>query len=121
MSNYRLVYSTETGRVCPRCGSPAARCSCKKQPTSAARHPFPADGIVRVRRETHGRRGKTVCVVYGLPQDDGTLNDLARMLKQRCGSGGTVADGAIIIQGDHRGRLQEELEKLGYTVKLAGG
>jgi translation initiation factor 1 len=120
MSNDRLVYSTETGRACPRCGRPTAQCSCKTQ-SIGTRNPFPADGIVRIRRETHGRRGKTVSVIYGLPQDDGSLNDLARLLKQRCGSGGTVADGAIVIQGDHRGRLREELEKRGFTVKLSGG
>lgn len=92
---------------------------CKKQPIGT-RNPFPADGTIRIRRETHGRRGKTVSVIYGLPQD-GDLDDLARQLKQRCGCGGTVTDGAIVIQGDHRGRLREELEKRGYTVKLAGG
>lgn len=121
MSNHRLVYSTETGRACPRCGRPMAQCGCQKQPARETPRPFPADGIVRIRRETQGRKGKTVNVIQGLSQTGAGLDDLARILKQRCGTGGTVKDGTIVIQGDHRQRLQEELVKLGYTVKLAGG
>jgi len=121
MSNHRLVYSTETGRTCPRCGRPADRCSCKKQPAREAPRPFPADGVVRIQREKQGRKGKTVTVIHGLPLDSGALDDLARIMKQRCGTGGTVKDAMIVIQGDHRERLREELQKQGYTVKLAGG
>ncbi|MFZ1984456.1 MAG: translation initiation factor Sui1 [Desulfatitalea sp.] len=120
-TSHRLVYSTETGRACPRCGRPMAQCSCKKQPARETPRPFPADGIVRIRRETQGRKGKTVTVIHGLPQTGADLDDLARILKQRCGTGGTVKEGMIVIQGDHRQRLQEEFVKLGYTVKLAGG
>lgn len=120
MKNSRLVYSTESGRVCPQCGKTPAQCACKKKKSASATVPFPADGTVRIRRETSGRGGKTVSAIYGLPTSV-DLNDLARRLKQRCGTGGSVKDGAIIIQGDHRETLQLELVKQGYTVKLAGG
>ena len=79
------------------------------------------DGVVRVSRETKGRKGKGVSVVTGVPLAAGDLKDLARRLKQRCGSGGTVRDGAIEIQGDHSDVLVAELTALGYTVKRAGG
>jgi len=121
MSDSRLVYSTETGRVCPHCGRPVTLCRCKKKTAPQTAKPFAADGIVRIQRETHGRKGKTVSVIHGLSLAASELEALARFLKQRCGSGGTVQDGAIVIQGDHRPRLREELEKKGYTVKLAGG
>jgi translation initiation factor 1 len=122
MSDHRLVYSTESGRVCPACARPAGQCTCRKRPAKeASSRPFPADGIVRVRRETQGRKGKTVTVIHGLPLTDIGLEELARTLKQHCGSGGTVQDGIIVIQGDHRQRIRETLEKKGYSVKLAGG
>ena len=103
----RLVYSTARGRVAP---DPATT-------PRAAR----GDGVVRVRREVKGRRGKTVTTISGiaLPEDD--LRDLTADLKRRCGTGGAVKDGTIEIQGDHRDALVEELERRGYTVKLAGG
>ena len=121
MSNHRLVYSTESGRVCPQCGQPVSRCSCGKRGPVEKAPVFPADGRVRIRRETQGRKGKTVSVIYGLGADSSRLNVLARALKQCCGSGGTVKEGTIVIQGDHCDRLREELENMGYTVKLAGG
>ena len=111
-----LVYSSEIGRICPGCGQAAARCACRK---GAAR---PAgDGIVRIRRESKGRGGKTVTVVAGIPLGDEALRTLATELKKRCGTGGTVKDGNIEIQGEHRDLLRDELAKRGYTVKLAGG
>lgn len=119
MKNSRLVYSTETGRACPRCGKAVNGCTCGKKKASPSARPFPADGTVRIRRETAGRGGKTVSAIYGLPAAD--VNDLCRRLKQRCGTGGSVKEGTVIIQGDHREALQAELAKLGYTVKLAGG
>ena len=78
--------------------------------------------MVRVGRETKGRKGKGVTVITGVPLAGDALADLAKRLKQRCGSGGTVTDaGAIEIQGDHRDTLVAELGKLGYTVKRSGG
>jgi translation initiation factor 1 len=79
------------------------------------------DGTVRVGRETKGRKGKGVTVVAGVPLAGDALEDLATRLKKRCGSGGTVHEGIIEIQGDHRDTLVAELGKLGYTVKRSGG
>ena len=114
--NRRIVYSTEHGRMCPECGRPAGECACGRKKG------FPrGDGVVRVGRETKGRKGKGVTVVTGLPLDGGALEKLARELKQRCGAGGTFKDGRIEIQGDHRDVLLEALRAQGYTVKLSGG
>lgn len=111
-----LVYSTDQGRLCPQCRQPIKACVCKK---TAAR---PAgDGIVRLQRQTQGRAGKAVTVISGVPLADAALKELAKALKQRCGCGGSVKDGAIEIQGDHRALLKSELEARGYTVKLSGG
>ena len=86
-------------------------------PTSGA----PRDGIVRVGRQTQGRRGKGVTVVTGVPLAGAALEALATELKKRCGSGGTVKDGVIEIQGDHRDVLVGELGRRGWTVRRAGG
>ena len=79
------------------------------------------DGVVRVGRETKGRKGKGVTVVTGVPLAGDALDDLASQLKRLCGSGGTVRDGVIEIQGDHRDQLVAELAKRGWTVKRSGG
>ena len=112
----RLVYSTEMGRMCPKCGQPAGSCVC-----GPAARPPAGDGIVRVARETKGRKGKGVTVITGLSLPPSELKALGRHLKQVCGSGGTVKAGSIEIQGDHRDRLLEELQKRGFTAKRAGG
>jgi translation initiation factor 1 len=114
--NSRLVYSTEHGRTCPRCNQSVDHCSCRK--TSA--RPT-GDGIVRVGRATKGRKGKGVTVITGIPMDDGALKQVAKTLKQKCGSGGTVKAGTIEIQGDHRDQLVAELKGMGYTVRRSGG
>jgi translation initiation factor 1 len=102
----KLVYSTGIGRIAQAPKSPRAP---------------RGDGIVRVRRETGGRGGKTVTAVYGVALAEEPLKELAGALKRLCGTGGTVKDGAIEIQGDHRDRIVATLEQRGYTVKLAGG
>jgi len=81
----------------------------------------PADGIVRVRRETSGRKGKTVTTIEGVPGSSATLASLATDLKRMCGSGGTVKAQVIEIQGDHGDRIMALLEARGFTVKRAGG
>ncbi|HEY5974885.1 MAG TPA: translation initiation factor Sui1 [Geobacteraceae bacterium] len=114
--NSRLVYSSEVGRICPGCGQAANACRCNRpiaRPTG--------DGIVRVQRESKGRGGKTVTVVSGVPLDDAGVKVLAGELKKRCGTGGTVKDGLIEIQGDHRDLLVAELARRGFKVKSAGG
>jgi len=111
------VYSTRDGRLCPNCGRPVAHCICAR--LRAAR---PAgDGRVRVGRETQGRNGKAVTVVSGLPLLPDELRALAKELKQRCGTGGTVKDGVLEIQGDHRDLIVEELARRGYDAKRSGG
>lgn len=118
--NASLVYSSGPGRVCPGCGRPAAECSCG---TRQAGKPGASkgDGIVRVGRETKGRKGKGVTVVTGLPLGKDELRELAKRLKARCGAGGTVRDGVIEIQGEHRDAVVSALEAEGFAAKKAGG
>lgn len=116
------VYSTETGRICPDCSQPVAQCQCaaNKKALAAAGSASP-DGVVRVQRETKGRGGKSVTLVRGLGLELDALSALAKQLKAACGSGGTVKDGVIEVQGDHVATLLAALEKRGYRVKRVGG
>lgn len=102
----RLVYSTETGRIKP-----------KKEPEQRP----DGDGIVRIRREVSGRKGKGVTTIAGLDLTNTELKALAKTLKQLCGTGGSVKNNVIEIQGDHREKIRTALEQQGHTVKLAGG
>jgi translation initiation factor 1 len=79
------------------------------------------DGVVRVGRETAGRKGTGVTVVSGIPLEGKSLKDLAKRLKQLCGGGGSIVDGKVEIQGDHRDKIVAELQKRGWTVKKSGG
>ncbi len=124
MGDSRLVYSTDAGRICSKCGNPTDQCKCKKGKAAKNTRPssgYPDDGIVRIRREIKGRKGKIVTAIFGLPFDDNELKQFAKTLKRRCGTGGSVKDGIIVIQGDHREILFEEIRKKGYTAKTAGG
>ncbi len=114
--NSRLVYSTGQGKTCPACRRPVAQCTCRE-----AQRMVKYDGVVRVGRETKGRKGKGVTVVAGVPLGLDGLQALAKQFKQKCGSGGTVKDRVIEVQGDHRDQLVDELQKQGYTVKRSGG
>lgn len=116
-SKSTLVYSTETGRMCPHCGKPFAACACKTNARSAVA----GDGVVRVSRQTKGRGGKTVTVVKGVALDSLALAVLGKQLRTACGSGGTVKDGVIEVQGDHVELILKTLEKLGHKAKQAGG
>lgn len=111
-----LVYSTGRGRFCPDCGQPMDTCRCGLKRTIA-----PGDGIVRIGRETKGRKGKGVTLITGLPLNDIELKLLAKELKIQCGSGGTVKDGTIEIQGDQREKLVRIMRERGWTVKQVGG
>ncbi len=111
-----LVYSTDHDRTCPDCGKPLTGCLCHKKKTVPA-----GDGIVRVGRETKGRKGKGVTVISGVPLNAPDLTRLAKELKSRCGSGGTVKNGIIELQGDHRETIIPELVKRGWRVKRCGG
>ena len=120
MDNSRLVYSTETGKICPTCQKPVSKCTCKKA-KSKSQPNVKIDGIMRIQREVKGRKGKTVTTVSGFQIDPGELKNLATELKRRCGTGGSVKDGVIIIQGDHRETLVTELKSRGFKAKIAGG
>ncbi len=101
-----IVFSSDKGRIKPE----------KKKPVIPK-----GDGIVRVGRETKGRKGKGMTVITGVPLHPEGLKDLAKKLKQKCGTGGTLKGQTIEIQGDHRDLLVTELQALGYTVKRSGG
>lgn len=112
-----IVYSTGIGERCPNCLRAIRECVCKKgTPGKPA-----SDGIVRVSRETAGRKGKGVTVIAGLGLPSADLEALATELKKKCGSGGAVSAGRIEIQGEHRDRLIDELTRRGWKTKRVGG
>ncbi|MDF7671348.1 stress response translation initiation inhibitor YciH [Orbaceae bacterium ESL0721] len=112
--NSSIVYSTDRGRIK---SSPIK----ESQTARPAKSGLKGDGIVRIQRETSGRKGKGVSLIYGVNLDDTELHKLAGELKKRCGSGGSVKEGVIEIQGDNRDTLKLLLEERGFKVKLAGG
>ena len=109
-----LVYSTDSGRMCPDCRQPMASCSCKAQALPKT------DGVVRVSLQTKGRGGKSVTIVKGLPLDAAAFVMLGKQLRVACGSGGTVKGCVIEIQGDHVTTVMAALQKQSYNVKRAG-
>lgn len=117
----RVVYSTESGRIstCPHCGQPYKKCRCDQSVSNGPSSSKKNDGIVRIMRDRKQRGGKTVTIVTGVPES--AVSALGQQLKKFCGSGGTVKDGVIEIQGDHCDKIQEKLTTLGYKVKRAGG
>ena len=114
-SKGRLIYSTDAGRVCPGCGWPTRDCKCSQK--AAADEPIPGRIVAKLRLEKKGRGGKTVTVVAGLPKNVAFLKDLCQDLKRACGTGGTILDGAVELQGDLRDRVRESLVKKGFVVK----
>ncbi len=110
-----LVYSTELGRTCPDCRRSLTECRCREQSSRIV-----GDGQVRVGRESKGRGGKVVTLVTGLPVTAAELAVLATKLKKRCGTGGTVKERVIEIQGEHRETIVAELVTLGFKAKRAG-
>src|SRR5690606_23312146 len=110
-----LVFSTEQGRMCPERRTPVAECA-GGQPARPQ-----GDGVVRGSRETKGRKGKGVTLITGIPLDDKELKDYTKVLKAKCGTGGTVKDGVVEIQGDQRDILVPLLQQKGWTVKRSGG
>ena len=112
MTEARRVYSTAGGDL---------RGAIRAEDRAASRVREAGDGVVRVRREKAGRGGKEVTTISGLPGTDADLKALAGDLKRRCGVGGTVRDGVVELQGDHRTRVIERLAQLDIKAKLAGG
>lgn len=111
-----IIYSTEKGDMCPACGNAARECVCRLRRGIAN-----SDGIVRVSRQIQGRKGKGVTVIAGLGLSALELENLASQCKRRLGTGGTVKNGCIEIQGDHRDAIVEYLCQKGYKAKRAGG
>ncbi|MGE5618174.1 MAG: translation initiation factor Sui1 [Sphingomonadaceae bacterium] len=114
------VYDSDLGRICPSCGKPVKGCVCQAKKVIPQAGPK-NDGVVRVSRDRRNRHGKTVTVVTGVPGHPAAVEDLATKLKRLCGSGGTVKEGVIEIQGDHRDLVLSKLLEMGYKAKLAGG
>ena len=114
MRNSRLVYSSDGGSFKDsRRETPGSRASGNSR--------RPDDGVVRISRDRAGRGGKVVTVIHGLPERGAALDARGSEVRRLCGAGGTVKDGTVEIQGDHRDRVAQHLRALGYTVKLAGG
>ena len=120
MNNSRPVYTSETGRIAPPPGGTNRKPGYTK-PAAPSKPAIPDDGVVRLFREKGGRGGKTVTVIRGLPEKGPALEARAQELKRLCGAGGTLRDGVVEIQGDHRDKIEARLTALGYRVKLAGG
>lgn len=116
MANPKILYSSDGSHLknCSKCAAHPCRC-----PKAADLNP--KNHLLKVRRETNGRGGKTVTVVFELPQNEGYFKELTAKLKSHCGTGGAFKEGRIEIQGDHREKIKAFLEKLGFQVKLAGG
>ncbi|NLW04631.1 MAG: translation initiation factor Sui1 [Pseudomonadaceae bacterium] len=114
-----LVYSTDQGQLCPNCQQAVASCCCSKLADQQRLNEL--DGIVRIRRETSGRKGKGVTTVQGVPLSKDELKLLTAELKKRCGTGGALKEGIIEIQGDQRTTIKTLLEAKGFQVKLSGG
>jgi translation initiation factor 1 len=116
MSNSRLVYSTAVGRTCPNCGWPIDNCQCSKT-LSSGKETVPDRVVAKLRMEKKGRGGKTVTVVFGLPNNSDFLKNLCAELKKSCGCGGAVTDDGVELQGELRDRVRPLLEKKGFIVK----
>jgi translation initiation factor 1 len=114
MAEGRIVYSTGVGKVCPGCGWPAKDCKCSKRNASES---VPGRIVAKLRMEKKGRGGKTVTVVYDLPNNEEFLRELAQELKRACGTGGAVADNTVELQGDLRNRVRDYLMKKGWQVR----
>ena len=116
MSNSRLVYSTDGGSRCTKCGWPLSRCQCSNT-LSAGRAAVPDRVVAKLRVEKKGRGGKTVTVVFGLPANDDFLKSLCGELKRACGCGGSTTTDSVELQGDLRDRVRAHLEEKGFVVK----
>jgi len=115
MGDGRVVYSTGIGKVCPGCGWPVKDCKCSSK--RAGHESVPDRPVAKLRMEKKGRGGKTVTVVYDLPNNAAFLKELAQELKRTCGTGGAVSENTVELQGDLRERVRDHLTKKGWIVK----
>ncbi len=111
--NARIVYSSAAGKICRGCGQPERGCKCGQ----AASEAVPVRPVAKLRMEKAGRGGKTVTVVFGLPNNAAFLKELSQDLKRACGTGGTATDDGVELQGDLRDRVREILRAKGFLVK----
>jgi translation initiation factor 1 len=111
--NARTVYSSAAGKICRGCGQPERGCRCGAESAEAV----PVRPVAKLRMERAGRGGKTVTVVFGLPNNAAFLRDLATELKKACGTGGTVTADGVELQGDLRDRVRDVLIAKGFGVK----
>lgn len=111
--NVRTVYSSAAGKICRGCGQPERGCRC----SAAASEPVPDRPVAKLRMEKKGRAGKTVTVVFGLPNNTSFLADLSRDLKRACGVGGSTTEDGVTLQGDVRDRVRDLLGARGFVVK----
>lgn len=111
--NARIVYSSAAGKICRGCGQPERGCRCGQGPSEA----IPARPVAKLRMEKAGRGGKTVTVVFGLPNNAAFLKELSQELKRACGTGGTATDDGVELQGDLRERVRAYLLGKGFLVK----
>lgn len=114
MGEGRIVYSTGVGKMCPGCGWPIKDCKCS---STAGAESVPGRIVAKLRMEKKGRGGKTVTVVYDLPNNAAFLKELSQELKRACGTGGAVAENTVELQGDLRDRVRDYLIKKGWQVK----
>lgn len=117
-----LVYTTSSEELCPYCENSINNCICDIIGTGKGETRLkggPHQEMIKIRRETKGRAGKTVTTIHGIPRN--LQKEIAAKLKQYCGTGGSAKDGIIVIQGDQRSKIKSFLENQGYLVKLAGG
>ena len=119
MNNSRLVYSSESS-TCAGCHKPLRKCNCRLVQDKGNPRQI-IDPPIRISRESKGRKGKGVTLISGLEMNEADLKSLAKKLKALCGSGGTIKNGVIEVQGDHRDQIKQELDKQFKNVKLAGG
>lgn len=116
--NGGLIFSTSNGELCSKCSKPINNCICK----DIAANTIPeGDGVVKIKRETKGRKGSGVTLLTGICLNQSELKQLAKELKKKCGSGGSIKDGVIELQGDVRELTMTILQKKGFKAKICGG